>query len=302
MKKQTLLLVDDSPTNLYVLEQFFDDEDHPYFRKYELVTVGNGQDALALLEESTDKYDAVLLDIMMPGIDGLEVLSRIKKNEALKTLPVILQTARAAKKDIEKGLKAGAFYYLTKPVEQSHLLAIVRTAVDDNAQYKKLENELKKLTKTVSLIKKCSLEIQTLDEAYYAAVLLSKIYPDPEKVVIGLSELMLNAIEHGNLGISYDEKTCLVNEDSLKDEVVRRLSLPENSDKRAIIEFESTEKEIRILIKDQGKGFDWHRYTKIDAKRAMDNHGRGIAIAGLMCFDTIEYLGVGNEVLALKKL
>ncbi len=302
MKKPTLLLVDDSSTNLYVLEQFFEDEDHPGFREYELVKAEKGEEALALLEREPDRFDAVLLDIMMPGMDGLEVLSRIKKNEALKTLPVILQTARAAKEDIEKGLKAGAFYYLTKPVEQSLLLPIVKTAVDDNAQYRKLGNEIKKLTKTVALIKKCSLEIQTIEEAYHASAMLSNVYPDPEKAVIGLSELMLNAVEHGNLGISYDEKTRLVQEDSWKDEVARRISLPENSGKRAIIELERSDIDIRILIKDQGKGFDWQNYIEIDAKRAMDNHGRGIAMSTMLSFDTIEYLGPGNEVLAVKKL
>ena len=84
MREPTILLVDDSPTNLYVLEHFFEDEDHPDYRKYEIVKAKNGQEALSLLENDGDMFDAVLLDIMMPEMDGIEVLRRIKKNDALK--------------------------------------------------------------------------------------------------------------------------------------------------------------------------------------------------------------------------
>jgi len=302
MKNPTLLLVDDSLTNLYVLEKYFEDEDHPDFRKYELVKAENGMEALAMLDETPERFDAVLLDIMMPEIDGIEVLSSIKSNKILKSLPVILQTAKAGKEDLEKGLKAGAFYYLTKPIDQNLLLPIVKTAVDDSLHYKMLRNEIKKLTKTVALIKRCSLEIQTPEEVDRAAALLANIYPDPETAVVGLSELILNAVEHGNLGISYDEKTQLLHEDRWDAEVERRLSMPENFDKRALIELEQTPSEIRVVIKDRGPGFEWSSYLKIAAERAMDNHGRGIAMAKMMSFDRIEYRGTGNEVVAVKIL
>lgn len=297
-----LLLVDDSSTNLYVLEKYLEDEDCPGYQAYELVKASNGKEALALLEADTERFDAVLLDIMMPEIDGLEVLRRIKSNEALRTLPVILQTAKARKEEIERGLEAGAFYYLTKPIEQKQLLPIVKTAVNDNARYKMIKNEIKELTKTVALTKKWSLEIQTLEEVKNVTTLLANMYPDPEKMVIGLSELLLNAVEHGNLGITYEEKTELVDEDRWEAEVERRLTMPENTNKRALIEIENVGSEIRFLVKDQGTGFDWHTYIGIDPERVMDNHGRGIAMAGQVSFDSIEYHGTGNEVVALKKL
>ncbi len=302
MNIPTLLLVDDDITNLYVLEKYLEDEDYPGYQAYELVKASNGNEALALLESEPERFDAVLLDIMMPEIDGLEVLRRMKSNEALSSLPVILQTAKAREEEIEAGLKAGAFYYLTKPIKQKQLLPVIKTAVDNNARYKMLKSEIKKLAKTVAITKKWSLEIQSLEEVENATTLLANMYPDPEKMVIGLSELLLNAIEHGNLGISYDEKTELIDECSWEAEVEHRLSLPENCDKRALIEIENVGSEIRLLIKDQGTGFDWHAYLEIDTERVMDNHGRGIAMARQMSFDSIEYHGTGSEVVALKKL
>ena len=220
----------------------------------------------------------------------------------LKTLPVILQTARAASNDIEKGLQAGAFYYLTKPVDQNLLLPIVKTAVDDSTHYKRLKNEIEELSKTMVLFRKCSLEIQTMEEVHSAAALLANIYPTPEKAVLGLSELMCNAVEHGNLGISYDEKTELIEKGSWISEVERRISLSENSNKRVLVEVKKSNVDIRIRIKDDGSGFDWKQYLTIDAERAMDNHGRGIAMSEMISFDSIEYRGTGNEVVAVKML
>jgi hypothetical protein len=107
---------------------------------------------------------------------------------------------------------------------------------------------------------------------------------------------MTNAVEHGNLGISYDEKTQLNNEGRWQEEVERRLCLPENLGKYALLKLEQGPTELRITIRDQGPGFDWENYLQISPERVFDNHGRGIAMAGAVSFDRIEYRGNGNEV------
>jgi anti-sigma regulatory factor (Ser/Thr protein kinase) len=126
--------------------------------------------------------------------------------------------------------------------------------------------------------------------------MLANACPDPERVVVGLSELIINAIEHGNLGITYEEKTRLNQDGEWLREVERRLQSEEYADKRVVVDFERGPLSIRIRIADEGAGFDWHGYVDPDPERAFDNHGRGIAMSKLLYFDSLEYHGKGNEV------
>ena len=75
-----------------------------------------------------------------------------------------------------------------------------------------------------------------------------------------------------------------------------RLNQPEYLDRQAIIEFERRDDSIIFAILDQGPGFEWQQYLDISPERALDSHGRGIALANMISFDRIEYRGCGNEV------
>ena len=114
-----ILAVDDIPTNLDILRMRL--ESHGY----EVVTAADGEEALVRLSEH--KPDLVLLDIMMPKLDGIAVLKQMKKLAGDDFLPVILVTAKADTRDMIAGLEAGGDDYLTKPFEQSALLARVRS-------------------------------------------------------------------------------------------------------------------------------------------------------------------------------
>ncbi|MBF0462118.1 MAG: ATP-binding protein [Magnetococcales bacterium] len=140
---------------------------------------------------------------------------------------------------------------------------------------------------------------KTPDEARTLAGQLARFCPDPAQAMIGLLELLLNAVEHGNLGISYAEKSALVRHSALGAELERRLLLPEYADKTATVSVSWTGDEIHFLIRDQGTGFDWSPYLEIDPARVRHPHGRGIAWARGVSFQRIEYRGIGNEVLAV---
>src|SRR5438067_13188136 len=109
---------------------------------------------------------------------------------------------------------------------------------------------------------------------------------------------MVHAVEHGNLGITYDEKSVLLAEGRWRDEVARRLGLSENRGKRADVQFIRGDDELRFIICDRGNGFEWTRYLEIDPRRAFDRHGRGILMARHVSFSSIDYRGCGNEVVA----
>src|SRR3954454_3385192 len=94
-------------------------------RGYEVITAGDGEAALQATREQ--QPDLLLLDIMMPKLDGLEVCRQIKEDAHLPFTPIILVTAKADSRDIIAGLDAGADEYLPKPVDQGALVARVRS-------------------------------------------------------------------------------------------------------------------------------------------------------------------------------
>jgi DNA-binding response OmpR family regulator len=93
------------------------------------VRAPGGREAIELL--GTGSFDAVILDIMMPDVDGYEVLRHIRATQATATLPVIFLTAKSTPADIEKGLAMGANYYVTKPFSGLELVRKVRLCLED---------------------------------------------------------------------------------------------------------------------------------------------------------------------------
>jgi len=114
-----ILIVDDTPANVEILEMRL------AAHGYEILTAGDGEEALKVISEQGP--DLVLLDIMMPKIDGIEVCRRVKADDTLPFIPIILVTSKADPKDIVTGLEAGAEEYLTKPVEHTALVARVKS-------------------------------------------------------------------------------------------------------------------------------------------------------------------------------
>ena len=141
-----------------------------------------------------------------------------------------------------------------------------------------------------------------MEEAREIGVFLSGLCPVPDMAVIGLVELLVNAIEHGNLGISYADKTRLRHEGAWDHEVRRRLLLPENKHKRAEVAVVRSSDELSFTIRDHGPGFDWRKYMEFDPERAFDPNGRGIAMARQLSFSRLVYEGRGNMVVAAVKL
>lgn len=107
---------------------------------------------------------------------------------------------------------------------------------------------------------------------------------------------MVNAIEHGNLHIGYDEKSELRKQDRWESEIARRLELPENKGKYAFIDVINEDEVVTYTVTDQGEGFDWDEFMEFDTTRVMDNHGRGIAMANQLYFSKLKYSGNGNKV------
>ena len=128
-----LLVADDNPLNVDILRTRLS------VQGYEVLTASEGVTALALARK--EQPDLLLLDIMMPGLDGLEVCRRLKTDPALPFMPVILVTAKADSRDVVAGLDAGADEYLPKPVDQAALVARVRSMLRIKALHDTVEEQ-----------------------------------------------------------------------------------------------------------------------------------------------------------------
>ena len=130
---KTILIVDDNEVNIQTLLELLGN-------KYDILASLDGEQALEILNE--EKVDLVLLDIMMPGIDGFEVCRRIKADKKTHEIPVIFITAKTDENSIEEAYEVGGVDYITKPFSAKEILSRVNSHIALSNQTKKLEEDL----------------------------------------------------------------------------------------------------------------------------------------------------------------
>jgi serine phosphatase RsbU (regulator of sigma subunit) len=145
-----ILIVDDNPANVEIFQARL------AANNYEIITASDGEEGLALAKDRLP--DLILLDIMMPKMDGIEVCRHLRADSALPFMPIIMVTAKTDSKDVVAGLEAGADEYLTKPVDHAALVARVKsmlrikslhdTVLEQSAE---LQAQLETATKVQSL-------------------------------------------------------------------------------------------------------------------------------------------------------
>lgn len=285
------LLVDDTPTALKLLSMMIES------MGWQFDTAIDGEDAWQKIQtQAPDYYTIIISDWLMPNLDGLGLLKKLKTDRARRHIPLIMQTALADKASMQKGLSAGAFYYLTKPLDMGLIQSVIESALKDSQTHRQLRAELCKLTQSFQCVRQADFYFKTRQQAQGLSILVAGLTADAEESVVGLFELMINAIEHGNLGITYDEKTELINQNNLIEEVDRRLNMPAFADKYVALSLSVSDTEVQVTIKDMGQGFDFEQYLTFSIERALDNHGRGIMMANNAGFNHLEYRDGGREV------
>ncbi|TSK05850.1 MAG: response regulator [Geobacter sp.] len=173
MKRQTVMIVDDTPANIEILSESLGDE-------YELFFATSGADALELIR--ADKPDLILLDIMMPGMDGFELCTILKGDPATRDIPIIFVTAMIEEEQEIKGLELGAIDYLTKPISPH----IVRARVKNHLELKRYRDLLETLASAADRAKKEFLRS------------VSHELRTPLTPIIGMTDLVLNSEEDDN--------------------------------------------------------------------------------------------------------
>ena len=288
-----ILVVDDEEINLMIIEEML----KPC--GYETELAEDGEAAWALMEKH--HYDLLVIDRMMPKLDGLSLLKRAKADPRWKNIPVIMQTAASSQEEVAEGIEAGAYFYLTKPYEPKALQKLVETVVFEINERQRLQDDIHQVENTLANFKRGELHFRTLAEARCIASVVARLCAESNSVAMGLLELLVNAVEHGNLGITYQEKSDLRQNGNWESEVNQRLGLPPWNTRTAKLIFERGDDMVEFKIMDEGSGFDWQKYLSFAPERVFDLHGRGIAMAGMVSFASIEYQGNGNTVVATAK-
>lgn len=155
LKDKNILLVDDSKFNLKVLTDILKSE------PYNIFAVNNGEKALEFVKRK--KVDLILLDVLMPDLDGLEVCRKLKSSPDLKEIPIIFISILDKSKDIVKGFKAGAVDYIVKPFQKEVVLARINTHLKLNETQKKLQKRNKELKKLLNEVEYLSFHDKMTD-------------------------------------------------------------------------------------------------------------------------------------------
>lgn len=262
----------------------------------------NGTDAFS------KHFTVIIADVGHTNAKQQLQFFKFYKDHSLKNTAFIVLHDETSTKRLIPELREEATILLPHPVYESRIMEIALDSLH------KFRNDLsgdkikdKKQTETtfaLQSMEKGEFSFKNLEDAKTLATMLSTLCPNDSEAEIGLLELMINCIEHGNLEITFDEKGSLLEEGKWHQEVEFRLAQPKYSYRNAHIQFERKSSKIEFVISDEGAGFDVHRYlpggqeTNSEDGNLFCFHGRGIKLAAEVCFDHLEYLGSGNQVKA----
>ena len=285
-----ILVVDDEPFNLEIVT------DALAAHAYEVIPQRDGEGAMRALEAEQSMFDLVILDRRIPAPDGLEILRHIRESPRLARTPVILQTAAADPAQVAEGIEAGADFYLIKPFKGQALVAMVRAVLAQRREMEQLRLLSQDLVGTVSQLTRAEFRFRTVDQASALAHGLAMLCAEPDMVSIGLSELLVNAVEHGNLGLGFEAKSALVQAGRWREEIERRQQDPQYRNRVAVLSVEQLPDLVRFVIVDQGDGFAWQRFVEMPVERSTRLNGRGIALARNLSFLSLNFRDGGREV------
>lgn len=288
---RTILAVDDDDINLMILVKTAQDAG------YKVKPFTRGEEARNFLFSNPGVIDIALLDKMMPGVGGMDLLSDIKLHPDLKHIPVILQTGDVGVAQVCEGLENGAYYYLTKPFHPEILVAILHAANNECSLREELLAQIPKGKDTfLTMLEDAEFTFSTHEKARILAASLAQLSSSPEFVSRGLMELFSNAIEHGCLDIGFEAKRMCLLSKKWDAELEERSNNPEFNAKQVRIQVQRMQSSFQVIISDLGKGFDWRKYVNGAAKDEVNQvNGRGISIARSV-LQEIQYSEKGNVV------
>ena len=314
-REKTILVVDDVLENIEIVEELLADE-------FRIVSARSGSSALDLVHAHPP--DLILLDIVMPGMDGYEVCSRLKGNPDTEDIPVIFLTGRSDAESVVKGLQLGAVDYVTKPFDGSIMQARVRNVVEATRYQNRFDRLLRKTSfdshqgelllaaaKTATSIqpriRQSRIEIPSrlayvkrlvdyLSGCYYPLYKSKRL--NPFKLNVCVIEALNNAILHGNLAIPSRLKNSSWKR--FADLVRKRETLPDYAERSATLCYQIGSRQLKISVEDKGAGFDPAALPDLGNPDALHVGGRGLLLIRAF-MDRVYWNATGNKITMVKR-
>jgi DNA-binding response OmpR family regulator len=265
---------------------------------FEPIEADDGEQAIELYRSLSPSL--VISDIMMPKKDGLTLLTEIKRIDP--GIPVILMTGHGNEEILLKALQGGATNFFKKPFNVRGLIREIHKIF----HYKR--EEVKSYLYSPFLVRESKeFAIKTGSPHYHPIVnqitlQLPCLLPESEilNLKIGIEEMLTNAIEHGNLGISFQEKKAAIEKGMLGELLAGRLREDGNTEKIVDVHSTLTPESFTITIHDEGAGFDWRNLPELVPENLFSYSGRGIFLTKIY-YDEVSYNEAGNEVTLVKR-
>jgi len=285
-----VLLVEDDPAVRGILAEVL--------RHYGYVPLEAADGLQAIELFSRQPAEIVITDLRMPGIDGLEVLARIKKI-APETC-VFIMTGYGGEDTAIQAIRNGASNYFKKPIsipEFVYAVGVIADLVRSRRDHCFDPRLLERESRTVRIGNDLDAIYPVIRELTANAAAFSF---DVESMRIALLEAITNAIEHGSLGISQEEKRAAMRGARIRELYAARASAPPGKDRTVRIEYDLTPARVTYSITDQGDGFDWRSLPDYaDPDNLLAGSGRGIVVMRLSV-DEVSFNDRGNKVTLLK--
>jgi CheY-like chemotaxis protein len=260
---------------------------------FDPVQAEDGEEAVQKFKSQTPLV--VVSDIMMPRKDGLALLTEIKQIDRNAT--VILMTGQGNEDVLLRALRGGASNFFKKPFNVRELVDEIRKVVDF-----RLEAARSSLFSPLLVEETKSFVMPSADSPYFPIInqitlQLPCILPEEDilNLKIGIEEMITNALEHGNLGITFEEKNKAIQEGRLQELVAERSRQSDEMGRTIAITSRLCPDFFQITISDEGKGFDWRQLPAVAPENLLAFNGRGIFLTKIY-FDEVSFNEIGNEV------
>jgi serine phosphatase RsbU (regulator of sigma subunit)/CheY-like chemotaxis protein len=285
----SILIIDDNVDLLEYLKDFF------MIYNYEVILAENGNDGIEKFREFSP--DIVISDIRLPDKSGNIVVKEIKEID--KDVPIIVITGYSDHNLILSAMKNGAVELLKKPFKPKDLKYLVskietlfrKIKVKISSSFVQWEKRQLKIFNDIHLI-------SSVTDFIFANV--DYLFSEVSFMKIGLQEILINAIEHGNLKISYEDKQQLLTAGDYQNVLREKASHPENVGKYVEIKVFSTPDYLKIIVEDMGDGFDLSEIPDPEnPENFLNESGKGIMMT-LNAYDEVSYNDKGNRVTLIK--
>lgn len=285
--KISILAIDDEEDNIFIINKIIQDNLSDLCN---CICFENSVEGWEFLYSNPLSVNIIILDQMMPFIDGIDFAKKVNNVDLLKDIPIIMQSGKIGVSNHQNALKAGSYYYLNKPFSPDILLSVIEIIIKDIL----LKQELSQEIKHSEYSEEKHFEISNLKEAKVIVSKLCKLSNSNQvNIAISLLKLIENCIEHNILGIGYQRKLNLLEQRKFEKELNSLMKEKQNDMKVNISWQEISDNKIEIIIGSEGKDFIWENYLSYSVDRLCDINGRGISFANKN-LDNLKYVMNGS--------